>query len=100
MQRSKSMVKAIALLGFAGCLALCGLASPAAAQTYVCPPGYYFLAGYGCYPFGGNPRYFVPPPPPVYVYPTYPFAAPFGFGFRFGGPFHGGGHFHGGHGHR
>lgn len=101
MQRSKSVVTTIALLALAGLFAAGGLAAPAAAQTYVCPPGYYFLGGYGCYPFNGYPStYYVPPPPPIYSYPAYPYFAPLGFGFRFGGRDHGhGGHFggHGGH---
>jgi hypothetical protein len=73
-----------------------GAAATADAQTYVCPPGYYFLAGYGCYPFGGV--YAAPaPPPPAYYYPAYPYAVPVppgyyrqpnpygGFTFEFGG---------------
>lgn len=46
----------------------------ASAQTYACPPGYYFLAGYGCYPFGGYANN--PPPPSYYYYPAYPYAVP------------------------
>lgn len=98
MQRSKSWLTAVALL-FAlggGVLGLGGFATPAAAQTYVCPPGYYFLYNYGCYPFGGYTRYYVPPPPPIYPYPVYPYAAPWGLGFQFGGRFHD----HDFHGHR
>lgn len=65
--------------------AIIGSASPAAAQTtYVCPPGYYFLGGYGCYPWGGYSYY--APPPPAYYYPPAPYyyATP-GLSFRFDG---------------
>jgi hypothetical protein len=81
MVYGKSLVKSIALLGGMG-LALMSTALPAAAQTYVCPPGYYFLAGYGCYPFGGYTYY---APPPVYYAAPYPYYAPFGLSLRFGG---------------
>ena len=63
-----------------------GAAAPARAQTtFVCPPGYYFLGGYGCYPWGGYTVYAPPPgyyyaPPPRYYYPP-----TVGFSFRFGG---------------
>lgn len=82
----------------------------ASAQTYACPPGYYFLAGYGCYPFGGyanNPPppsyyyypaypYAVPAPPPAYYYPAYPYGAPSGgVIFEFGGRDHDRGRDHG-----
>ena len=93
MKLGKSLM-ASALLGFAALLGTGGFATPAAAQTYVCPPGYYFLGGYGCYPFGGYARYYVAPPPPIYPYPVYPYVAPFGFNFRFGGDFHGHGGSH------
>jgi hypothetical protein len=88
-------------------LAMGGGATAANAQTYVCQPGYYFLAGYGCYPFGGV--YAAPaPPPPAYYYPAYPYAVPVppgyyrqpnpygGFTFEFGGR----GRDHDDHGHR
>ena len=86
MQRSKSIgTAAIVLAGVAALLG--GGTTPAAAQTYVCPPGYYFLANYGCYPFHGYPQtYYAPPPPPIYPYPAYPYMAPWGFSFQFGGP--------------
>jgi hypothetical protein len=96
---SKSMKAAVALLGFAMPLAAGLSAHPAAAQTiYACPPGYYYLANYGCYPFGGY-RYVAPP---VYPYPVapYPYVAPWGLSFRFGDgdrDFHGDRGFHGGH---
>jgi hypothetical protein len=73
-----------------------GGSSTADAQTYVCPPGYYFLAGDGCYPFGGY-AYPAVPAPPGYYYPAYPYAVPApptyyqpypyggGFTFEFGG---------------
>lgn len=69
-------------------------AAPAVAQAaYTCPPGYYYLLNYGCYPFGGYTAYAPPPayyyPPPAYAY-GYPYAygPQFGFGFRFGGHDH------------
>ena len=78
-----------------------GAAAPAQAQTtFVCPPGYYFLGGYGCYPWGGYgypaygpPGYYYAPPPRYFYPPT------LGFSFRFGGSDHGHGHGggHGGH---
>jgi len=100
MKFGKSLAKPAAIL--VGILGLAALAAPrpASAQTYVCPPGYYFLANYGCYPFSGYAYY---PPAPAYAYPSYPYyAAPFGLSFRFGAPFfHDRGHFdHFGHGHR
>ena len=87
-------------------LAQLGGAAPAAAQAaYVCPPGYYYLANYGCYPFGGYNAYAAPPPayyypPPAYAY-GYPYAygPQYGFGFRFGGHDHDGGDRDGGHRH-
>jgi len=66
-----------------GLLALGG-ATRADAQTYVCPPGYYFLANYGCYPMNG---YVYAPPPPYYYYPPpsyYAYPPQFGLSFRFG----------------
>jgi hypothetical protein len=86
MTYGKSLVKSLALLGGMG-LALTGMALPAEAQTYACPPGYYFLAGYGCYPFGGYTYY---TPPPVYYAPPYPYYAPFGLSLQFGGRDHDG----------
>lgn len=111
MDRGKALLKKLGILGvFALSLgfALAGAAAPAAAQTYVCPAGYYFLANYGCYPFGGY-SYYAPPPAYYYYPPTYPYYAPFGVagGFRFGFGDHdhdrfGHDGFHGGsgHGHR
>ena len=72
-------------------LVLIGGSTKADAQvTYACPPGYYFLANYGCYPFGGYTTYAAPyAPPPAYTYyPPYPYAyypqygVTFGFGDR------------------
>ena len=89
MTKSKSILKCAALvtgitinLG----LVLVGGSTQANAQvTYACPPGYYFLANYGCYPFGGYTTY---APPPAYgYYPAYPYGyypqygVNFGFGF-------------------
>lgn len=83
----KSLQKYTALLGVLALGASAGLlggSTPAEAQTYVCPPGYYFLANYGCYPFGGYsyyappPTYYYYPPPAYYSYPQY------GLSFRFG----------------
>lgn len=97
-----------ALLAGASLFLLLGLASPAAAQIYSCPPGYYLASDYQCYPQG----YAVAPPAPPYVYyPPYPYAyrqpyyyPGFGLQFNFGGGrgfghdrddhFHGDGHRH------
>ena len=89
MARWRSLRKMAALfsgimLGL-GLLALGG-ATRADAQTYVCPPGYYFLANYGCYPMNGY-VYAAPAPPPYYYYPPpsyYAYPPQFGLSFRFG----------------
>jgi hypothetical protein len=86
MTRRKSLLGKIALLGgmalSSGLVALSG-STPAKAQTYACPPGYYFLANYGCYPFGGYSYYAPPPgyyyaPNPYYAYPQYGVTLQFG----------------------
>jgi len=70
---------AAAALAAAVVLGLGGTARPATAQvSLVCPLGYYYLAGYGCYPFGGYAYY------PNYAYYPYPYTVPYGFTFRFG----------------
>ncbi len=83
LARCGGVMLGLALLSLGG-------ATPAAAQTYVCPPGYYFLANYGCYPFGGYSYY--SPPPPAYYYPPTPYYAypqpQYGFSFQFGGRDH------------
>jgi hypothetical protein len=86
MERRRSLLKSAAL--FSGMMLGLGLApfggaAPANAQTYVCPPGYYFLANYGCYPFGGYSYYAPPPgyyyaPNPYYAYPQYGVTLQFG----------------------
>jgi hypothetical protein len=91
MTISTSIFKRVALLtGIAlnlGLVFLGGATRANAQVTYACPPGYYFLANYGCYPFGGYTTY---APPPAYAYypayPSYPYAyyPQFGFNFRFG----------------
>jgi len=52
--------------------------------SYQCPPGYYYLAGYGCAPLS----YLYAPP--YYAYPDY------GFGFFYGGNWGGYGRGYGG----
>ena len=101
MERQRSLLKSAALfggmmLGFG--LAPLGGVAPASAQVYACPPGYYFLANYGCYPFGGYSYY---APPPAYYYPPpsyYAYPPQFGLSFRFGDHDRdrGGDHDHGG----
>lgn len=87
MRHGKSLLNKIALLGgmtLSLGLVAAGGSTPAEAQTYACPPGYYFLANYGCYPFGGYSYY---APPPTYYYPPNPYYAyppQFGLSFRFG----------------
>jgi hypothetical protein len=86
VERARSLLKTTALfggmiLGFG--LAGLGGSAPADAQTYACPPGYYFLANYGCYPFGGYSYY---APPPAYYYPPPYYAQPqYGVTLQFGG---------------
>jgi hypothetical protein len=93
MTRGKALVLGSALLGSLALASVAG-SSPASAQGYYCPPGYYYAQGYGCYPY--QQAYY--PPAPVYYPPSY-YAAPayvgpaIGFDFRFGGG-------HGWHGHR
>jgi hypothetical protein len=61
MKRTRILMSLALLGGLA--LGLEGLAKPAAAQIYLCPPGTYFLAGSGCYPsMGAPPVYYYPPP--------------------------------------
>jgi hypothetical protein len=86
MERWRSLLKSTAL--FCGMMLGLGLgalggAAPADAQGYACPPGYYFLANYGCYPFGGYSYYAPPPdyyyaPNPYYAYPQYGVTLQFG----------------------
>lgn len=89
MTKSKSILKRAALLtGIAlnlGLVLVGGSTKADAQVTYACPPGYYFLANYGCYPYGGYTTY---APPPAYgYYAPYPYAyypqygVNFGFGF-------------------
>lgn len=49
-------------------------ATPAAAQTPPCPPGYYYASDGRCYP--GAPPAYPPPPYPVYPAPVYEVAPP------------------------
>jgi hypothetical protein len=96
--------------GVAGVAAAAVLASglvavpkAADAQTYACPPGYYFYAGYGCYPYSSyaRPTYYYPPPP-AYIAPAPVVVAPtigIGFGWGWHGGWHRGG-WHGGGWHR
>lgn len=84
MKYGKTLLRKFAISGVAALgmgIALTGNSAPAAAQTYVCPPGYYFLGGYGCYPWGGYSYY---APPPVYYYPPTPYYPQLGLSFRFG----------------
>jgi hypothetical protein len=87
MERRPSLLKSAALFGgmlLSFALAQFGGSTPAEAQTYACPPGYYFLANYGCYPFGGYSYY---APPPGYYYPPNPYYAypQYGVTLQFGG---------------
>ncbi len=92
MKHSKTLLTKVALTAsiLLGLDFVCASgATPAAAQTYVCPPGYYFLAGYGCYPLSGYSYYYAaPPPPPAYYYAPYPSYPAFGLSFQFGGRDH------------
>jgi hypothetical protein len=75
MSRNRTLASTICILLAIG-TAVAGLAAstPARAQyPYLCPPGYYFYPGYGCYP----PGYFAGPP--FFAYPD------FGFGLFYGG---------------
>ena len=108
MARRISLLKGAALLTGAtlalGFAQLGGATQAAAQAAYVCPPGYYYLANYGCYPFGGYTYY--APPPPAYYYPPQPYpygyyGPQYGLSFRFGGGDHDrGGDHDGGFGHR
>ena len=86
------------LCGIGLVVAVSAIPEHASAQPYYyyCPPGYYYLAGYGCAPLS----YLYGPP--YYAYPNY------GFGFFYGGNwggygygyrgYYGGRRFYGGHG--
>jgi hypothetical protein len=85
MRQQKSLPKALLFLGVLGLAAGTSLAtSPASAQDYVCPDGYYYIAGYGCAPLS-------------YYYGDPNVVPDLGFGFFYGGGWGGrGGYYRGG----
>ena len=80
MRPLKTLPKAALILSALGLAAATLSATPAQAQDYICPDGYYYIEGYGCAPLG------------YYYGPT--IITP-GFGFYWGG---GWGRYHGWHG--
>ena len=81
MRQGKIIPRAARFLcGIGLVIAASAISERASAQPYYyqCPPGYYYLAGYGCAPLS----YYYGPP--YYAYPN------FSFGFFYGGRWGGG----------
>jgi hypothetical protein len=81
MIRKQTVSRAVRLLcGIGLVIAVSAVSERASAQPYYyqCPPGYYYMAGYGCAPLS----YYYGPP--YYAYPN------FSFGFFYGGRHWGG----------
>jgi hypothetical protein len=93
MLRKVTLRAARLLFGIGLVVGVSALAEHASAQPYYysCPPGYYYLAGYGCAPLSYAYG------PPYYSYPNFGFN--FFYGGNWGGYGYGGGRgYYGGHG--
>lgn len=99
MATRKTLPRALVLLAAAlGAAAVMDFGAPAQAQDYVCPDGYYYVAGYGCAPLD----YWYAPTILVPGWGYYGGRGWRGGGWHGGGyhgGFHGGGGGHGGGGH-
>lgn len=94
MRQVKILPRTTLFLGAIALVAATLATGQRASAQYVCPAGYYYLAGYGCVPLDYSYG------PPDYIYPDYGFGffygGGWGRGYRGGGGYHGGGGFHGG----